>query len=275
MLTVNDRPTNLLYAEAFPFVGSLAGNYPADIIGWTVAVPDATTRLFQRAGGDGAVYTYEGSVGTTAFYATTASDPGTSGLPFPTISIANTSDLTFAADIAPSTTPTNLTASLAVQINGTTWYVSATNLPVDTSLASATYTTVSNVFSPTATNWNTLSLTGTNATVGSPAGADLSGNLTGTGLVFGFTGAGNFNVDNFQITGTVTAVVVNPGSIAVGTNTATTLTLNWTANPGVRLQSATNLAPSPVWSDVPGTAGQGTATIAKTNKQTFFRLVTP
>ena len=269
-LTVNDRPTNLLYSESFPFVGPLAGNYLASLAGWSDAIPDATTRLFQRAGGDGAVYSSESSAGTTAFYTTTTSDTGVSGLPFPTIGITNISSLTFAVDIAPTFRPTNLTASVAVQINGTTWYVAATNLPVDTSVASATYATVSEAFSPTAANWKSLTLSGTGATVGSTAGADLSGNITGAGLVFSFTGAGNFNVDNFQITSTA---VVNPGSISVGTSTATTLTLNWTASPNVSLQSTTNLTPPVVWSAVPNTAGQGSATVDKTSAQMFFRLI--
>ena len=270
-LTVNDLPTNLLYLETFPFVGPVAGNYPVSLVGWSSAIPDSPGRLFQNAAGDGAVFNYEGSAVTTAFYATTATDTGVSGLPIPVISIAGASDLTFAVDIAPTDLPADVTAYLAVQINGASWYVSTTNLPVDTSSASTAYTTVTQTFSPTAASWDNLTLSGTGATVGSVAGANLGGNITGAGLVFSFTsGGGNFNFDNFQITGTV---VANPGSISVGTRTARTFTLNWTAGPNVQLQSATNLTPPVVWSDVPGTIGQSSATISTTNAQTFFRLI--
>jgi hypothetical protein len=382
VLTVNDLPTNLLYDESFPFVGPVVGNYPLSVVGWVTAAPDAPTRLFQVAAGTGAFYNYETSAGTTAYYATTASDPGTSGLPFPSINIAASSGLTFSASIAPTTQPTNLTASTAVQINGTTWYVSATSLPLDTSVASATYSTVTQAFSPAAANWDNLTISGTGAVVGGPAAANLSGNITGAGLVFNFTGPGSFNVNDFQITGTTTAVVpantltanpasavgtngtgatvaldtvvtspgatvnegtvtfnvtnssgaqvasvtsgtvsggnasgllsiaalpsgiykvsatynpassnpnfnasssagtgtlrvvaVNPGRLALGPVGSANVTLNWTANPTVAVESTTNLNSPIVWVIVPGTLGQGSASIPHNGKQTFLRLV--
>ena len=270
-LTVNPVPTGLVYAEAFPFVGPLAGNYPLSSVGWAAAIPDSPDRLFQTGGGEGAVYNYEGAADITAYYTSTALDTGISGLPFPTIAIAGASGLTLAVDIAPTGLPADITASLAVQINGAAWYVATTNLAVDTSSASTTYTTVSQMFSPVATNWAALTITSTGAIIGSPAVADLSGNITGAGLVFNINSAGgNFNFDNFQITGTV---VPNPGSLALGSRTATTLTLNWTASPNVSLQSTTNLVPPVVWSNVAGTTGQGSATVPTTGGNTFFRLI--
>ena len=270
ILTVNDKPTNLLYSESFPFVGPTAGNYPVSVVGWVSAIPDTPARLFQTGGGDGAPFEFEGSASTIAFYATVASDNGASGLPFPSMAIAGASGLTFAVDIAPTFAPTNITAALAVQINGGSWYVSATNLPVDTSVSTGTYTTYSQVFSPAAANWKNLTVTGTGATVGSAAGADLSGNITGAGLVFTHTGSGNFNFDNFQITG---SVVHNPGSIAVGPLVGNTLTLNWTASPNVHLQSATNLHPPVVWSDVPNTTNQSSVTVTNNTPLMFYRLI--
>lgn len=269
ILTVNDLPTGLLYSESFPYLGPL-GNFPITSVGWAAAIPDAPTRLYQTGAGAGAIYNSESAAGTTAFYTTTASDTGVSGLPFPSINIAGASGLTFAVDVAPTFQPANVTVSLAVQINGGNWYVSASPLPVNTSATSTTFTTVTQAFSPTAANWNNLTLTGTGATIGSAATADLSGNITGAALVSVFTGAGNFNFENFQITGTV---IANPGSISVGSRTATTFTLNWTASPNVNLQSATNLTPPVTWLDVPGTAGQGSAIITTTNNQMFFRLI--
>jgi hypothetical protein len=270
VLTVNDRPAGLLYSESFPFVGPTAGNYSATLVGWNSAIPDAPARLFQNGGGDGAMFEFEGSASTIAFYATATSDAGRAGLPFRSIGIAGASGLTFSVDIAPTFAPANITAALAVQINGSNWYVSATNLPVDTSVATGTYTTYSQVFSPLAVNWKSLTLTGTGATIGSAAGANLSGNITGAGLVFTHTGSGNFNFDNFQINGTAT---LNLGNIAVGPVTGNTLSLNWTASPNVHLQSTTNLTPPIVWSDVPGTTGQGSATVTNNAPQKFYRLI--
>jgi hypothetical protein len=217
------------------------------------------------------MFEFENSASVIAFYATASSDSGASGLRFPTVPIAGSSALTFSVDIAPTFSPTNITAALAVQMNGGAWYISAANLPVDTSVSTGTYTTYSQAFSPTAANWKNVTITGTGATVGGAAGADLSGNITGAGLVFTHTGSGNFNFDNFQFTGTATP---NAGSIAVSpVVVGNTFTLNWAASPNVHLQSATNLNPPVVWSDVPNTTGEGSATVTNTGPAKFFRLI--
>jgi hypothetical protein len=65
------------------------------------------------------------------------------------------------------------------------------------------------------------------------------------------------------------------GGIARGAMSGKSLTLNWTSNANVHLQSATNLAPPVVWTDVPNTTGQGSATITTTNTRMFFRLIQP
>jgi hypothetical protein len=65
------------------------------------------------------------------------------------------------------------------------------------------------------------------------------------------------------------------GGITGGASSGNSLTLNWTASANVHLQSATNLAPPVVWTDVPNTTGQGSATITTTNARMFFRLIQP
>jgi len=275
-LLVNAVPADVLYAETFPYVGPLppGATYPLSTVGWANAIPTGPNRLFALDyAGNGAGYAYEGSPQATAFYTTTATDTGASGLAFPTIGLAGASGLTFAVDIAPAYQASNVTAYVAVQINGATWYVSSTALPVNTSADTETFSTVSQVFSPAAANWKNLTLSGTGATIGSVAGADLSGNITGAGLVIAHTGTGGtFNFDNFQFTGTGGTVVINPGSISLGPITPTTITMNWTANANVRLQSTTNLA-SGLWQDVPNTAGQSTYTATNTAPQMFYRLI--
>jgi hypothetical protein len=64
----------------------------------------------------------------------------------------------------------------------------------------------------------------------------------------------------------------NPGSISIGTVSGNTITFNWTADPNVHLQSATNLT-QPVWTDVPNTTGQGSVTVPITPPMNFYRLI--
>lgn len=267
ILTVNDLPTNVLYTEEFPYVGP-SGDFPMTAVGWIGAIPDSPGRLFQVADGTGAAYAYESSPMSTAFYATTASDSGVSGLPFPAIYLPGVSNLTFSAVIEPEYQPANVTVSLAVQLNDSSWFVSATNLPVDTTLTGV-YTTYSQVFSPVAANWNQLTVTSTGVTVGGPDQTALSGAITGAGLVFTFTGAGTFNVDHFEIDGFVTSLV----PVAIAGATAGRVTLAWPANPNVHLQSATNLTPPVTWSDVPNTTGSNSATLPASAPQMFFRTI--
>ena len=101
--------------------------------------------------------------------------------------------------------------------------------------------------------------------------ADLSGTITGAGLVFTYIGTGGtFNFDNFQITGT------GIGGITVGALSGNTIPLSWIGNPAVHLQGATNLNPPVIfWSDVANTAGASTATVTNTAPKMFFRLVSP
>jgi hypothetical protein len=65
------------------------------------------------------------------------------------------------------------------------------------------------------------------------------------------------------------------GGIAAGASSGNSLALNWNASANVHLQSATSLAPPVVWTDVPNTTGQGSATIIVTNAAMFFRLFQP
>jgi hypothetical protein len=96
----------------------------------------------------------------------------------------------------------------------------------------------------------------------------LSGTLTGAGLVFVTVGTGgNFNFDNFQITGT------GLGGINVGPLTGGNLTLSWVGNPVVNLESNTNLLNSGGWQDVPNTLGLYSLPVTATGPQKFFRLV--
>jgi hypothetical protein len=239
----------LLYSETFPFVGPTAGNYPISSAGWVEAVAAVPNALFQRLGSDGAVFAFRGTADTTVYYTSTASDLNQAGLPFPNINLGGYPDLAISVEIAPSFSASNVTAYLAVQINGGNWYVAANALPVPTDADSGTYSMYNTPFNPTAANWRNLTVTGSGGLIGGTAASDLTGVMTGAGLVFVTVGSGGtFNFDNFQITGS------GLGAINVGLLTGNTLNLSWVGNPLVNVQSTTNLA-APNWLDVPNTLG--------------------
>ena len=181
--------------------------------------------------------------------------------------------LGFSVDIAPTSNPSNVTAYVAVQLNGANWYVAATALPVPTATASGTYATYTMAFDPTAANWNNLTINANNATIGAAAAGNLNGVMTGAGLVFATVGAGGtFDFDNFLITGT--GVGGGLGGVNAGPVTGGSFNLSWVGNPVVNLQSTTNLS-TPNWQDVvPSTLGLYSFPVSVTNQpQQFFRLV--
>jgi len=275
-LTVTNPPVGLIYSEQFPFVGPITGNYPISSVGWVESVSGVPNALFQKTAStsDGAVFAYLGSPGTTVYYATTASDTNQSGLPFPNINLASYPNLTFSVDIAPTFAASNVMAFLAVQIqqfNGTYWYVSATPLPVPTSVDSATYATYTMGFNPAAANWKNLTVTGAGGIIGVPAVANLSGVMTGAGLVFVTVGTGgNFNFDNFQITDIGVVGGINVGPLAGGN-----VNLSWVGNPAVKLQSTPGLS-VPNWQDVPNSYGLYSLPVPVNGfQQQFYRLKTP
>ncbi len=270
-LTVTNPNVGSIYTEAFPFTGPLGGNYPVSSVGWTEAVPNAPNALFQAAAqtSQGAVFAYLGGAGTTVYYATTATDTNQSGLPFPSITLDAYSDLTFSADIAPSFAASNVTAYVAIQLNGANWYVAASALPVPTSSDSSAYSTYTAAINPAAANWKNLTVSSSGGLIGSPASTKLSGTITGAGLVFVTTGTGGtFNFANVAIAGT------GVGGITSGALKNGTLNLSWVGNPAVKLQSTATLN-NPAWSDVPNTYGLYSLPVSATGPQKFFRLTTP
>ena len=256
----------LLYQETFPYPG-LSGNFPVSTVGWANDIPNQPTRLYQSFGSDGAVYAYQNAAATTAFYTSTVLSAAT-GATFPSINPALYSGITFSADIQPYLTPANVTARFAVQMNGGSWFVSANTLPVPATVGS--FATCSNVYNPAASQWDSLSIsgngTGTGATIGSAISTNLTGNITGAGLVFTHTAAGGtVNFDNFLITTT------NTGNLAVGSISNGVVSLSWPAALNVYLQSTTNLNGF-AWNNFPKTAGQGSAMMPMNTAPTFFRL---
>ena len=97
-------------------------------VGWTEAVPNNPTVIFQAQSKMFTVGEFPGSLVTVVYYTTAAIDTNQAGLPFPNVRIASYPSLTFSVDIAPTFAAVNVTAYIAVQMNGTNWYVSASAL---------------------------------------------------------------------------------------------------------------------------------------------------
>jgi len=274
LLTVTNPPVGLIYLEQFPFVGPLTGNYPISSVGWVEAVPNAPNALFQRgtalttSASDGAVSASLGSAGTTVYYATTATDTNQSGLPLPNINLAAYPSLSFSVDIAPnSASASNVTAYLAVQLNGTSWYVANSALLGPNAASNSVYSTYTMAFNPSAANWKNLTVTSSGGLIGSSAAGNLGGVMTGAGLVFVTVGTGGaFNFDNFAITGT------GIGGINISQPAGGYANLTWVGNPAVNLQSTGGLSPAN-WQDVPNTLGLYSLPVSVTGTQQFFRLV--
>jgi hypothetical protein len=126
----------LLYEETFPWAGP-SGSFAVSTVGWANAIPNSPARLYQSSGSDGAVYAFQSNTDvpiTTAFYTTTNLDRGATGMAFPSITPALYSGVTFSVDVQPYYTPDHVVSRFAVQMNGTSWYASATALPVPTAV---------------------------------------------------------------------------------------------------------------------------------------------
>lgn len=269
-LTVTNAPVGFVYSERFTFVGPASGNYPLSGIGWTEAVPNSPNALFQASAqtSEGAAFAFLGSPATTVYYTSTASDTNQAGLPFPNIRLASYPSLNLSVDLAPSFAGSNVTAFFAVQLNSTNWYIASSPIPVPTASDSGTYATYTSAFNPAAANWKNLTITANGGLVGSTASANLSGIMTGAGVAFVTIGTGgNFNFDNFVITGT------GLGGINNGSLTNGNINLTWVGNPAVNLQSSTNLSDNTSWLDVPNTLGLYSLPVPATGPQKFFRLV--
>ncbi len=225
----------LLYEETFPWPGP-SGEFAVSVAGWASAIPNNPARLFRMSGPDGAVYAYQanGDVPiTTAFYTTTALDTGATGMAFPSINPALYSGLTFSVDIRPNWDPDHVVSRFAVQMNGSSWYASATPLPVPTAVGG--FVAYTQAFSTTASAWNTLTLNSTSATIGGAAPAGLAGQITGAGLVITHTvDDGTHDLDNFRIAGNPPlppAIVAQPQ--------------DWTANPCETVQFSVGASGTP------------------------------
>ncbi len=198
-LTVAPLPPEVIYAETFPFVGPFPTAESPTNVGWNttlIGIPGANTN---RLVPGGIINAYQPGSTLVAYYASTATDKGTSGLPFNPINPASYPFVSFRADIAAPVGAANVKAYFIVQ-NAGKWYVSVG--PIGFTPTPGTVSTYGMQFNPAAAGWNQLFFFGgfpPDVSVGGPAAADLTGNLTGAGIFLNYTGAGQVTLANFEM----------------------------------------------------------------------------
>ncbi len=220
VLDVSTVPAGVLYAEDFPYVGP-NGNLPITGVGWVVSASASTSVGIYSAGpGLGDVFSYAPAATTNIYYTTDTNDIGLSGLPFVDINPSAYPAITLQAGFVPGNAAGQVAGAIsvywAVAMNGT-WYCSAQPQAIDLAALSP-YQTYEYGFNPAATNWNTLTITGTGAVIGSQASTALTGNITGAGIVVAHNdnSGSDMNFQDFEIT-TNLAVGLAP-SIASGSD---------------------------------------------------------
>jgi hypothetical protein len=228
LLLVSGSPIALgqapLYVETFPYPGGAAGDQPLTSVGWANDVIAIPNRIYLE--NDGVVFAFSGTATTEAFYTSTTLDTGATGQAFPTIDPTDYQfGVSFFIDIRNGFSPEEVRSRFAVQIDGGSWYSSTTLLNVPTT-ANGPFANYELPFDPSAANWDNLTVTGTGspttaAAIGGPASADLTGSITGAGLVVTYgppygpaiAGGGTHDFDNFMI-----APTAQPGDVDLDTD---------------------------------------------------------
>ena len=294
-------PANLtvaatIYYESFGV--PTPGDQPINNVGWRNDISGGNNRIFTGNGGltfpRCAVYSANGIGSIETFWATTLTANGgpyenglvTNKMAFPGINLATVFNLNFS--IAMNANGAGAYQGfLALQLNNNSWYVSTNQwLPKATSSA---FVADSIKFNPAAAAWNQLTVSPNgsyyskwNATnpypqIGAVATADLTGYITGVGVVITRTAQGDVQFDNFAVSGaippTALPVISSPpfsqtnytGSTAMFTVAATTngttvgLTYQWQTNTTVGSGTWATL------SDGGQFSGSGTAALSIAN----------
>ena len=224
-------PANLtvaavLYTENFspPAVNGSYPNQPISCVGWMNDINGSFGgRIF--TGNQGytapqmAVYSYDGSAGIIeAFYGTTATINGgpykdgsypavSNHMAFPGINLGIAQNVSFVVNGQGSWQGTLVSNFFMVQMNFGQWYVS-------TNFFIAPYDTVQRDYSlkfvSTSNAWNQLTVSGVGSdsvsyapVIGAQAAANLTGYITGIGLVCLHNGSSTFNMDKFTVLGAI------------------------------------------------------------------------
>jgi hypothetical protein len=190
------------------------------------------------------------TAGSEFFYTTNGAGKGTGGdSAFTSINPALYSNLTFSAETQQSATGANVSSWFAVQVGGT-WYMSTNKMSAYVEgAAGPDFSLASLVYNAAASNWTNFTISATSITLGKIASANLSGLITGIGVVVTLSGSGSWDYDNLLVSATSPFIVTPPVSqsvalggsanFSVGATGASPLIYQWQFN-GTNVSSATS-----------------------------------
>jgi hypothetical protein len=203
-VTLASAQTTILYQQDF---GTANGGTSLASVGWSpVYNPSGWSGIYAQSGAhDGitsqalpanTLYFGANVAATGVFYTTNGAGSGPNGdSAFTSIDPTLYTNLNISLESQWSWQGGNLNCWFAVEVGGS-WYV-ATNQPLTTAQhsASAIFYLSSITYNPAATNWNTLTIS--SGAIGGPAPGNLSGQITGIGVVVALTGGGSWDYNNF------------------------------------------------------------------------------
>ena len=253
------QPTSL-YQEDFGAVAGAGSGLTLAQVGWSqVLATGGSAGIYPQSGSTdlntgqplppSAAFFY-GNSGKGMFYTTNGAGSGTNGdSAFSTIDPTAYSNLTFSVETQYSTTGQNVSSFFAVR-TGTNWYVSTNPMTALVEAgASPAFSRTSLIYDPLASGWKNLTVARNSITVGSLASTNLSGSITGIGVVSILAGAGSWDYENLLISATDPFITSQPTnqSVPVGGNAlftvgatgAATLSYQWQLN-NTNLLNATN-----------------------------------
>jgi hypothetical protein len=251
-------PPAFLYQENF---GAAAGsNLTLAQVGWNQVLgsggyggiypqPNAVDVATGQSLSASVAYFGGGSPGTGIFYTTNGAGSGTSGnSAFTTIDPTLYSNLTFSVETQQSYQGANVSSCFAVQVGGA-WYVSTNPMTAYVeSSGGANFSLTSLVYNPVASGWTNLTIGGNSVTLGQRASANLSGPITGIGIVVevgSAPGGGDWDYNDLLIRATAPCIVSQPANLSVALGGTTNFAVEATGAPTLLYQwqfNNTNLA---------------------------------
>lgn len=240
------------------------------VVGW---VADISGGGLSDGGWPGTCLFAAGSTNVPqAFYTTTFLENGSipGQMAFPVINLTNVTDLTFSMDYDSYWNATSTHTYFAVQMNWGAWYIQSSEV----GQAIGNMQTATLAFDPSSSAWNqfTVTGTGTNAAdatttvIGSAATGNLSGYITGVGLVSLHDDTASsawVKMDNCRITASAYTAVSGLSLASSGGN----VVLTW--GYGTLVESTNVTGP---WTPASGTSPK---TVSPTDGSHFYRLRLP
>ncbi len=211
----------LIYSESFNTPTS--PDQSVTNVGW---MNDVTGQYFNRLFSNNhgvtfprkAVYSYNSAGATEAFYGTVSTITGgpylypgnlplTNRMAFPGINLAVAQNVSFTVAMNTPSGSTSQSGFICVQMNFGPLYVSTNGMQALNGLA---FITNSFKFNPAMSGWNQLTVSGTGSDsvnlvplVGPAATNDLTGYITGVGLVVTHSGGTTLQFDNYTVLGAI------------------------------------------------------------------------